>query len=278
MPIKTFRPVTPGQRGMAGQDFSSVTTKKPLKSLTSVKRRAVGRNNQGRITTRHRGSGVKHHYRIVNFKLAAGTSATVEHIEYDPNRSARIARIKDQDGNYHYILATKGMKPGRKVTSGEEAQIKSGNRLKLRNMPTGTVVHAIELQPGRGGQLVRSAGAGAQLAAKEGNYAQLRLPSGEVRMVTLDAMATVGVVGNDQHQNVRLGKAGNMRHRGIRPTVHGKAMNPADHPMGGGEGKSGPGRIPRTPWGKVAIGLKTRHRRTSNKFIVRSRYQSKRRK
>lgn len=277
MPIKTYKPMTPAQRGRAGQDFSAITTSKPLKTLISGKRRAVGRNNQGRITSRHRGSGAKHHYRIVNFKLKPGTSATVEHIEYDPNRSARIARIKDQDGKFHYVLASKGMKPGKKISSGEEAPIRTGNRLQLKNMPTGTVVHAIELQPGRGGQLVRSAGASAQLSAKEGNYAQIKLPSGEVRMVSLQSYATVGVVGNDQHQNVRLGKAGRKRHRGIRPTVHGKAMNPVDHPMGGGEGKTGPGRIPRTPWGKPAIGLKTRGRRKTNKLIVRSRHQAKRR-
>lgn len=278
MAIKTYKPISPGRRGMTNQDFDGITTKKPLRSLTRIKKGSVGRNNQGRITTRHRGGGARQYHRIINFQLPLGTEAKVEHIEYDPGRSARIARIVDEQGNYHYILAAKGMKPGRKVSSSEEASITTGNRLPLKSIPTGTVLHAVELQPGRGAQLARSAGAGAQLVAKEGNYGQLRLPSGEVRMVHLDCTASIGPIGNEQHQNIKWGKAGRTRHRGIRPTVHGKAMNPADHPMGGGEGKTGPGRIPRTPWGQVAIGLKTRKRKTTSKFIVRTRHQAKRRK
>jgi len=277
MAVKTYRPTTAGRRGMSTRDFADITAKKPLRRLIIAKKGAVGRNNQGRITTRHRGAGAKRHLRLINFKLPAGTEATIEQIEYDPNRSAYIARIKDNSGGYHYILAAKGMRAGRKITVAEEGAIRVGNHLPLKNIPTGTTIHAIELQPGKGAQLVRSAGAGARLTAKEGKYAQIRLPSGEIRLINLEAMATIGSVGNEQHQNVQLGKAGRKRHMGIRPTVHGKAMNPADHPMGGGEGKSGPGRIPRTPWGQVAIGRKTRRRRASNKFIVRSRHQGKRR-
>jgi len=278
MAIKAYKPNTNAQRGMTTQDFDGITTKKPLKSLTVIKKGSVGRNNQGRITTRHRSAGARKYYRMVDFSLPAGTSAKVEHIEYDPNRSARIARIVDEQGNYHYILAAKGMKPGRKIVAAEEGAITVGNRLQLKNIPNGTVLHAVELQPGKGAQLARSAGTGVQLVAKEGDWAQLRLPSGEVRLVHVDCMASIGAIGNEQHQNIQWGKAGRTRHRGIRPTVHGKAMNPADHPMGGGEGKTGPGRIPRTPWGQVAIGLKTRKRKTTSKFIVRTRHQAKRRK
>lgn len=278
MAIKAYKPNTNAQRGMTTQDFDGITTKKPLKSLIRIKKGSVGRNNQGRITTRHRSAGARKYYRVVNFQLPQGTSAKVEHIEYDPNRSARIARIVDEAGNYHYILAAKGMKPGRKINASEEAAITVGNRLPLKNIPSGTVVHAVELQPGKGAQLARSAGASAQLVAKEGEQAQLRLPSGEVRIVNINCTASIGAIGNEQHQNIQWGKAGRTRHRGIRPTVHGKAMNPADHPMGGGEGKTGPGRIPRTPWGQVAIGLKTRKRKTTTKYIVRSRHQAKRKK
>jgi len=277
MPIRSYKPTTPGRRGMTNQDFAGITTAKPLRSLVRIKKGSVARNNQGRITTRHRGAGARRYYRLVNFRLPADTVATIEHIEYDPNRSARIARIVDQNGIRHYVLAAKGMRVGRKVNVGEEVSIERGNRLPLKSIPTGTVVHAVELQPGKGAQLARSAGAGAQLVAKEEKYAQLRLPSGEVRMVSIEAMASVGSVGNEQHQNIQIGKAGRKRHMGIRPTVHGKAMNPVDHPMGGGEGKSGPGRIPRTPWGKPAIGLKTRRRKTTTKFIIRTRHQGKRR-
>lgn len=278
MAIKTYNPTTPGQRGMSSQDFDGITTKKPLKSLIAIKKGSVGRNNQGRITTRHRGGGVRRYYRIVNFKLPVGTTATVEHIEYDPNRSARIARIKDENGKYHYILAAKGMRPGRKIVSAEEAPIERGNRLPLKSIPTGTEIHAIELQPGRGAQMVRTAGASARLVAKEEDYAQVRLPSGEVRMVNVNCMATVGVVGNEQHQNIQFGKAGRKRHMGIRPTVRGVVMNAADHPHGGGDGgRHGTAKDPRTPWGQKTLGYKTRSRKASNKFIVRSRHQGKRR-
>jgi large subunit ribosomal protein L2 len=276
MPIKAYKPTTPGRRGMTSQNFDGITTNKPVRSLLVVKNRGNGRNNQGRITTRHQGGGARQFYRLVNFGLAPGTTATIEHIEYDPNRSARIARIKDSTGKLHYIIAANGMHAGQKIVSGEEAPIESGNRLPLKNIPVGSTIHAVELKPGRGAQLARSAGNSAQLVAKEEEYAQIRLPSGEVRLVHLSCMASIGVVGNEQHQNVKLGKAGRSRHKGIRPAVHGKAMNPVDHPMGGGEGKSGPGRIPRTPWGQVAIGLKTRRRKSTNQYIVRSRHSAKR--
>jgi large subunit ribosomal protein L2 len=278
MPVKEYKPTTPARRGMSSQDFDAVTTKKPLKRLTKIRKQNSGRNNQGRITTRHRGGGARKFYRVVNHKLAIGTSGVVEQIEYDPNRSARIARIKDQNGAYHYILALKGMKPGSKFAVEEEASIERGNRLPLKNMPTGTQIHAIELQPGRGAQLVRTAGASAQLIAKEGDYAQVRLPSGEVRMIHANCMATIGVIGNEQHQNVQIGKAGRKRHMGIRPTVRGVVMNAADHPHGGGDGgRHRMARPPTTPWGQKTLGYKTRRRKASNKFIVRTRHQGKRR-
>jgi large subunit ribosomal protein L2 len=219
---------------------------------------------------------VKRFYRLVNHRLAPGTVATIEAIEYDPNRSARIARIKDQHGLYHYVIADGNMTVGQQITSGAEAPVETGNRLPLANIPTGTFIYNIELQPGKGGQMVRSAGAKAQLLAKEGDYATLRLPSGEMRRVRIECMATLGTVGNEQHQNVKLGSAGRRRRMGWRPSVHGKAMNPSDHPMGGGEGKTGPGRNPKTPWGKPALGYKTRRRQDTNKYIVRSRHEAKR--
>ncbi len=278
MAIKQLRPTTPGQRGMTTQDMSEITTKKPLRSLVVIKKRVSGRNNQGRITTRHRGGGAKKFYRIVNFRLAPGTTATVEQIEYDPNRSARIARIKDTDNNYHYIIASSNMKVGQKIVSDEEAPIENGNRLPLKNIPVGSVIHAIELQVGKGAQMVRSAGASAQLAAKEGEYAQIKLPSGEVRLVHIECMASLGVVGNVQHQNIKVGKAGRTRKKGIRPTVRGVVMNAADHPHGGGDGgRHRMARAPVTPWGQKTLGYKTRRRKSSNKFIVRSRHAAKRR-
>ncbi len=276
MAIKTYRPMTPGQRDMTTQDFDGITAKKPHKTLKTIKKGAVGRNNQGRITTRHRGGGVRRFYRNVNFRMPIGIEASVEQIEYDPNRSARIALIKDQDGIYHYILATKGLKVGSKIKSAEEAPITRGNRMPLKSIPTGTTVHSIELQPGRGGQLVRSAGTGAQLIAKEGKIAQLRLPSGEVRIVDIESLASIGPVGNEQHQNITWGKAGRRRRMGIRPTVRGLAMNAVDHPMGGGEGGGKPNRPPVSPWGQQALGFKTRKRKSTNKFILRSRHQGKR--
>lgn len=278
MPVREYKPTTPARRGMSSQDFETITAKKPLKSLTVIKKQGSGRNNQGRITTRHRGGGARRYYRLVNFKLPVGTTATVEQIEYDPNRSARIARVKDQNGTYHYVLAVRGMKPGRKFTVEEEASIDRGNRLPLKNIPTGTQIHAIEMQPGKGAQLVRTAGASAQLVAKEGAYAQVRLPSGEVRMINAECMATIGVVGNEQHQNIKVGKAGRTRNKGIRPTVRGVVMNAADHPHGGGDGgRHRMARPPVTPWGQKTLGYKTRRRKTSTKFIVRTRHQAKRR-
>lgn len=277
MAIKQMNPTTPGQRGMTTQDMSEITTRKPVRSLLVVKKQKSGRNNQGRITTRHRGGGAKKFYRKVNFRLAPGTTATIEHIEYDPNRSARIARIKDSNNEYHYILAAANMTVGQKIESGEEVAIENGNRLPLKSIPVGSVLHAVELQPGRGAQLARSAGASVQLAAKEGNYAQIKLPSGEVRMVHVECTASMGVVGNVQHQNIKIGKAGRNRLKGRRPSVRGIAMNAADHPHGGGDGGAhGIGRNPRTPWGQPTLGYKTRGRKNSSKFIVRTRHQAKR--
>ncbi len=279
MAIKTLNPTTPGRRGMTTQDFGDITSKnKPVKSLIKIKKGSVGRNNQGRITTRHRGGGVRRYYRLVNFKLAAGTTATIEAIEYDPNRSARIARIKDQDNQYHYIIAAQGMAVGQTITSGEEAPVENGNRLPLKNIPTGSTIYAIELQPGRGAQMVRSAGNGAQLLAKEGEYAQVKLPSGEVRLVHVECTAQIGTVGNAQHQNVKIGKAGRNRKLGKRPSVRGVVMNAVDHPHGGGDGgRHRMAKAPRTPWGQKTLGYKTRRRKVTNSFIVKSRHQAKRR-
>ena len=277
MSIKQYKPTTPGLRGMTTQDFDAITTKRPVKSLLVVNKKNSGRNNQGRITVRHRGGGTRTFYRLVNFKLPEGTEAVIEHIEYDPNRSARLARIKDQTGKYHYILAANGMKVGQKVFSGAEVAIEMGNRLPLKNIPVGSVVHSIELQPGKGAQMVRSAGASAQLMAKDEAYAQVRLPSGEVRLVNVNCTASIGVIGNEQHQNIKWGKAGRIRKKGIRPTVRGVVMNATDHPHGGGDGGShAPAKAPRTPWGQKTLGYKTRRRKSSNKFIVRNRHQAKR--
>lgn len=278
MAIKQYKPTTPGRRGMTSSDFDTITAKKPVKSLVVIKKRTNGRNNQGRITVRHRGGGARKFYRIMNFKLAPGVTAVIEAIEYDPNRSAHIARIKDSENQYHYILAAQGMKVGQKIESNEEAPIETGNRLPLKNIPTGSIIHGIELQLGRGAQMVRSAGTGAQLTAKDDEYAQVKLPSGEVRMVNVNCSASIGVVGNEQHQNIKIGKAGRTRRKGIRPTVRGVVMNAADHPHGGGDGgRHGMGKDPRTPWGQKTLGYKTRRRKTSNKFIVRTRHESKRR-
>lgn len=277
MAIKQYKPTTPGRRGMTSQDFDGITTKKPLKSLTVIKRRGNGRNNQGRITTRHKGGGTKKFYRIMNFKLQEGVTATVEHIEYDPNRSARIARIKESNGTYHYILASKGMTVGQTITSGEEAPIESGNRLPLKSIPVGSNIHAIEMKVGGGSQMVRSAGNSAQLMGRDGGYAQVRLPSGEVRLINENCYASLGSVGNEQHQNVKIGKAGRSRHKGKRPSVRGVVMNAADHPHGGGDGgRHKMGRHPMTPWGQKTLGFKTRRRKSTNQFIVRSRHAGKR--
>lgn len=277
MAIKAYKPTTPGSRGMTTQDFSEVTTKKPVRSLLATKKKTTGRNNQGRITTRHKGGANRRYYRVVNFKLPTGIIAKVEHIEYDPNRSARIARLRDQDGNYHYIVAAHGMKQGDTIQSGTEAPIEKGNRVPLRNIPTGSVIYSIELQPGKGAQLIRSAGSSAQLVAKDGDYAQVRMPSGEVRMIHLDCMAHIGSVGNLQHQNVKIGKAGRSRRKGIRPTVRGVVMNAVDHPHGGGDGgRHKMARPPVTPWGQKTLGYKTRRRKVTNKFIIKSRHEGKR--
>jgi len=279
MAIHAYKPTTNGRRGMTSQDFSDITTRKPVKSLLKIKKSTAGRNNTGRITTRHRGGGVKQYYRLVNHRLAPGTTATVEHIEYDPNRSARVARIKDQHGLYHYVIANKGMKVGTKISSGENAVVETSNRLPLSKIPTGTQIFNIELQPGKGGQAVRSAGTKAQLMAKEGDYAQVKMPSGEVRRFRIECMATIGTVGNEQHQNVKIGSAGRKRRMGIRPTVRGVVMNAADHPHGGGDGgRHGSGKPPRTPWGQLTLGYRTRRRKSTNNMIVKSRHEAKRKR
>lgn len=277
MSIRKIRPMTPGQRGMTTQDFDGITTKKPLRSLIINKKKTSGRNNRGCITTRHKGGGVRKFYRLVNFNLAKDTTATVEHIEYDPNRSSRIARLKDQAGEFHYILAPKSVTVGTVISSGDEAPVEPGNRLPLKNIPTGASIHAIELVAGKGAQMVRSAGLSAQLIAKDGEYGQVRLPSGEIRKVHLECMASIGVIGNDQHQNIKIGKAGRNRKKGIRPTVRGVVMNAVDHPHGGGDGgRHRMARPPVTPWGQKTLGYKTRTRKSTTKYIVRSRHQAKR--
>ena len=248
MAIKAYRPTTPAQRQKTTQDFDQITTKKPLKSLLKAKKQNAGKNNQGRITVRHRGGGVKRHYRILTHNLPKGLKLTVEEIEYDPNRSARIARVKDQNGVYYYITADTEMVKGAVIETGAEAEVKTSNRLPLDMIPVGTVVYAIELTPGRGAQMVRSAGASAQLMAKEDGYATIRMPSGEVRKVLAACEASIGTVSNVQHQNVKIGAAGRRRRKGIRPTVRGVVMNACDHPHGGGDGgRHGSGKAPRTP-------------------------------
>ena len=274
MGIKKYNPYTPSRRNMTGSDFSEITKTTPEKSLLAKKSKNAGRNNQGKITVRHQGGGAKQKYRIVDFKrLKDGIPATVVGIEYDPNRTANIALICYADGEKAYIIAPEGLTDGMKVMNGADAEVRVGNCLPLEKIPVGTQVHNIELYPGKGGQMVRSAGNSAQLMAKEGKYAALRLPSGEMRMVPIQCRATVGVVGNVDHSLVKIGKAGRKRHMGIRPTVRGSVMNPNDHPHGGGEGKCPVGRPgPCTPWGKPALGLKTRKKKKqSNKLIVRRR-------
>ena len=275
MGIKTYRPYTASRRNMTGSDFSEITKKTPEKSLLAPIKENAGRNNQGKITVRHQGGGNRQKYRIIDFKRNTkdGSVGTVKGIEYDPNRTANIAVIVYADGSKAYILAPNGLTDGMKVMSGAEAEAKVGNCLPLSKVPVGTNVHAIELIPGRGARLVRSAGNAAQLMAKEGKYATLRLPSGEMRMVPIECRATIGVVGNGDHNLINLGKAGRKRHMGWRPTVRGSVMNPNDHPHGGGEGKAPVGRPgPCTPWGKPALGLKTRNKKkNSNRLIVRRR-------
>ena len=274
MGIRKYNPYTPSRRSMTGSDFAEVTKKTPEKSLLVSLQKNSGRNNQGKITVRHRGGGSRKKYRVIDFKRNKDNiPAKVIGVEYDPNRTANIALLGYADGEKRYILAPYGLKTGATVMSGENAEIRVGNCLPLKNIPIGTTVHNVELYPGRGGQLVRSAGNSAQLMAKEGKYATLRLPSGEMRMVLLVCRATIGQVGNIDHELITIGKAGRKRHMGIRPTVRGSAMNPNDHPHGGGEGKCGIGRPgPATPWGKPALGLKTRKKnKASNRLIVRRR-------
>ncbi|MBE5934616.1 MAG: 50S ribosomal protein L2 [Lachnospiraceae bacterium] len=274
MGIKKFNPYTPSRRHMTSSDFAEITASKPEKSLTVSLNKTAGRNNQGKITVRHHGGGSRRKYRIIDFKRRKdGIPATVKTIEYDPNRTANIALICYADGEKAYILAPNGLKVGDTLMNGADAEVRVGNCLPLQNIPVGTQLHNIELYPGKGGQLVRSAGNSAQLMAKEGKYATLRLPSGEMRMVPIVCRATIGQVGNVDHELINIGKAGRKRHMGIRPTVRGSVMNPNDHPHGGGEGKCGIGRPgPVTPWGKPALGLKTRKKnKKSNKLIVRRR-------
>lgn len=274
MAIKKYNPTSPARRFMTVSDFAEITKKSPESSLLAKKDKHAGRNSYGRITVRHRGGGNRRKYRIIDFKRNKdGMPATVIGVEYDPNRSANIALIQYEDGEKAYIIAPIGLTDGDVVVSGEGADIKPGNALFIKDIPVGTLIHNIELYPGKGAQLVRSAGNSAQLMAKEGDYAQVRLPSGEVRMIRLDCKATIGVVGNQQHENVSIGKAGRKRHMGWRPTVRGVVMNPNDHPHGGGEGKSPIGRpAPVTPWGKPALGLKTRKTKNrTDKFIVKRR-------
>ncbi len=272
MPVRAYKPTSPGRRGMTVSSFEEITRSKPERSLVRKKVSKAGRNNQGRITARHRGGGVKRRYRIIDFKRNKfGVPARVFSIEYDPNRSARIALLHYVDGEKRYMLAPNGLKVGDTVMSGPDAEIRVGNALPLRNIPTGATIHNIELYIGRGGQLVRSAGVAAQLMAKEGNYAQVRMPSGEQRLIHLNCMATIGQVGNLDHENVRLGKAGRSRYLGRRPHVRGSVMNPVDHPHGGGEGRAPIGGQPQTPWGKPAMGFKTRHNKRTDKYIIRRR-------
>jgi large subunit ribosomal protein L2 len=274
MGIKHYRPYTPSRRNMTSSTYEEITKKTPEKSLLATKKKHAGRNSYGRITVRHQGGGNRQKYRIIDFKRQKDDmEATVVGIEYDPNRSANIALIEYTDGTKAYILAPKGLKNGDKVESGATADIKPGNCLPIENIPLGTMIHNIELNPGQGGKLVRSAGQEAQLMAKEGAYAHVRLPSGEMRLISIRCRATIGTIGNSDHENIKLGKAGRTRHLGIRPTVRGSVMNPNDHPHGGGEGRAPVGHSgPLTPWGKPALGYKTRNKKKqSNKFIVKRR-------
>ena len=274
MGVKRFKPYTPSRRNMTVLDFSEITKKTPEKSLITTKKEKAGRNAQGKITVRHQGGGNRQKYRIIDFKRnKENMPATVIGIEYDPNRSANIALIQYEDGEKAYILAPVGLTDGAVVVSGDKADIKPGNCMKIENIPVGTMIHNIELNPGQGGKLVRAAGQEAQLMAKEGKYAHVRLPSGEMRLVMAVCKATIGTVGNQEHENVKLGKAGRKRHMGWRPTVRGSVMNPVDHPHGGGEGRAPVGHSgPMTPWGKPALGYKTRKKNNrTDKFIVKRR-------
>ncbi|UYN91580.1 MAG: 50S ribosomal protein L2 [Anaerolineales bacterium] len=279
MAVKTYKPTTPGRRGASGYTFDEITKSKPERSLLAKKTKSGGRNVRGKITVRHRGGGHRQRLRIVDFRRDKhDIPAKVAGIEYDPNRTAYLALLHYADGEKRYILAPLGLKVGDSVVTGPNADIRVGNALPLANIPTGTIVHNIEIKEGKGGQMVRSAGSGAQIAAKEGEYAQIRMPSGEVRLVGQNCYATIGQLGNVDHGNVKLGKAGRKRHRGIRPTVRGSAMTPRDHPHGGGEGRQPIGMAgPKSPWGKPTLGKKTRRNKRTDKFILRGRAKSKRR-
>lgn len=273
MAIKTFKPTSPSRRNMTVSSFEEITRTEPERSLVKTLTKKAGRNNDGRLSVRHKGGGHKRKYRIIDFKRNKdGIPARVASIEYDPNRSANIALLYYRDGYKAYILAPNGLQVDQMVVSGPDADIKVGNALPLQNIPVGTLLHNIEMKPGKGGQLVRAAGQSAQLMAKEGSYATLRLPSGEMRMIRIECRATIGEVGNLDHENINIGKAGRSRWLGIRPTVRGSVMNPVDHPHGGGEGRNSIGRNPCTPWGKPALGAKTRKKKNpSNRFIVKRR-------
>ncbi len=274
MGLKEYKPTTPGRRDTVADDFSDITKSKPEKSLLAPMKKSGGRNHHGRVTTRHRGGGHKRRYRVVDFKRDKAGDATVQSIEYDPNRTARIALVRYEDGTKRYIVAPEGLKVGSVIRSQESGAISTGNAMKLGSLPTGTTVHNLETHPGRGGQLVKSAGVSAQVMAHEGDYTLVRLPSGEMRQLLSECMATVGQVSNSDHKNIKLGKAGRNRHRGRRPTVRGSAMYPAAHPHGGGEGRAPIGMAgPKTPWGKPALGYRTRKNKRTNKFILRRRYQ-----
>ncbi len=277
MGIKTINPTSPGQRGMTKCDFAEITTSTPEKSLLKPMKSKAGRNNTGRITCRHKGGGVKKAYRVIDFKREKfGVPGVVKTIEYDPNRNVRISLVFYADGEKRYILTPQGLNVGDTIVSGPNADIITGNALPLEMIPLGTMVHNVEMIPGRGAKLVRTAGAAAQLMAKEGNYVTIKLPSSEMRMIRKECLATVGVLGNAEFKNMKIGKAGRTRYLGIRPTVRGVTMNPCDHPHGGGEGKTGPGGHPKTPWGKPALGYKTRkNNKHSDKYIVRGRKRNK---
>lgn len=278
MAVKVYKPTSPGRRDMTGASFEEITRSKPEKSLVKGLRKRAGRNFRGKITVRHRGGGHKRRYRQIDFKRdKVGIPAKVASIEYDPNRSARIALLHYADGEKRYIIAPLGLRVGDRVVSDEQTEMRPGNTMPLRNIPMGAQVHNVELYPGRGGQLVRAAGTSAQLTAKEGDYAILRLPSGEERLVRLECRATIGQVGNVEHGNISLGKAGRKRHLGIRPTVRGSAMSPRDHPHGGGEGRAPIGMpSPKTPWGKPALGKRTRRNKRTDKYIFRRRSKKRR--
>ncbi|MFI5240254.1 MAG: 50S ribosomal protein L2 [Candidatus Saccharimonadia bacterium] len=277
MALKLYKPTTPARRGMTSSDSSAITKKHPEKSLLVAAKIQSGRNNQGKITVRHRGGGVKQFYRLVDFSFVSGKNAVVKAIEYDPNRSANIALVELSDQTKAYVLASFGMKVGDKIASGSGVEIRRGNRLPLKAIPVGTQIYNIELVLGKGGSLARSAGSKAQLVAKENNFCQVKLPSGEVRLIHEDCSANIGSVGNEAHQNIKYGSAGRKRRLGWRPSVLGKSMNPVDHPHGGGEGHTSLGMNPKTPWGKPALGYKTRNRKSTDQMIVRGRNEGRRR-